>query len=226
MPSSSTGTGIAAQAVDLEDLQGARIRRRLPTMISSPGSARLCATIAMPCVEPVSTMMLAGHDGRCAARVHPRRDRRAQRLVALRVAVRQHEPRIARDAAERLREFAERRRLVGRDALHERDAARFLLGREFAETGGPLGNSPTRHGGSVTHHGTPAARSGWPPRSCGTTRDPEPTRCSMRPSPTSSRYACTTVLRFTPSFSAMLRSGGSRVDSGRVPARIASRRCS
>ena len=29
-------------------------------MISSPGSARLCATIVMPCVEPVSTMMLDG----------------------------------------------------------------------------------------------------------------------------------------------------------------------
>ncbi len=29
-------------------------------MISSPGSAKLCATIAIPCVDPVNTMMLAG----------------------------------------------------------------------------------------------------------------------------------------------------------------------
>ena len=29
-------------------------------MISSPGSAKLCATIAMPWVDPVNTMMLAG----------------------------------------------------------------------------------------------------------------------------------------------------------------------
>ena len=89
-----------------------------------------------------------------------------------------------------------------------------------------LGNSPTRQGGKVIHHGTPAARSGWPPRSWGTTREPEPTRCSISPSPTNSRYACTTVLRLTFRRSAIVRSGGSRVDSGSVPAKIASRRCS
>ncbi len=71
-------------------------------------------------------------------------DRAAQRLVAFGIAVGKHEARIARDARERFREFAERRGLVGRDALHERDPARLLLGRELAEDVGELADPPRR----------------------------------------------------------------------------------
>ena len=185
MPSSSTGTGDRAQPVDLKDLQRTGIGRRFDD--------DLVAGFGQALRDDRDALRRSGqHDdarrarSRGAARVHARRNRRAQRLVAF--ANRRTRGRSA-DRARRARTIWQVRRSGDGSSgatpcTNEiRPPSRGLA----ASSPSTLGNSPTRQGGSVTHHGTPAARSGCPPRSCGTTREPEPTRCSINPSATSSR---------------------------------------
>ena len=84
-PSSSTGTGIARRPA-IWKICSAPGYVGASTMISSPGSAKLCATSVMPCVEPVSTRTSRAIDAAAARGACARRSLRAAART-LRVAV-------------------------------------------------------------------------------------------------------------------------------------------
>ena len=207
-----------AQARDLKDLQRPGIRRLLDDDFVAGLRERLR--------HERDALRRAGQDqhvarvGRTAARAHARCDRFAQRRVAFGIAVREH---VIADRPRRA-ETTSRVRRAATDRRAARPARTRCVRRGTSRRVRPstCGNEPTRHGGSVIHHGTSAERGRMPARSA---RRASPSRRAVRSSPsaTSSRYACTTVLRLTANRSASARSGGRRVNSGSVPVRIASR---
>jgi hypothetical protein len=153
---SSTGTGIA-RSPWIWKICSAPGYVGASTTISSPGSASDCATSVMPLRRAGQHQHVARVD-RAAARAHALGDRFAQRRVALRCRRRSGRVDVAADARERRRKVVQRRRFGRRHALNERDLLAVLGGGQ-ARPARP-GTAPTRQGGSVTHHGTPAARSG------------------------------------------------------------------